>query len=330
MKNKLSLLLATTTLALALTACGSSETAETTNETSNSEQNTNQTTESTTSTETMIVTDVRGEVEIPVNPTRVVDISGSSDILSMLGYNIVGTANSDAYDYKNLPTYLEDTLADAAILGYSMVPEMDVEAIIALEPDLIVISTVQEQMYDQLSQIAPVVMVELKMVDWKEDVMNIANIFGKGAEAQAWIDSYLAEAQAVGDSIKATYGEDTSYLSYLASSGSLYLFDSAGLGTILYDDMGLARPENMPGQENVSLPVTTIEGLSAIDADFQFVVGTDEDLAVLHDNAVWNSLPAIKEGNYVELPASPYFNIGYSPIGRQVFVQEVESLLENK
>ena len=31
------------------------------------------------------VTDVKGEVEIPVNPKRIVDISGASDILSILG-----------------------------------------------------------------------------------------------------------------------------------------------------------------------------------------------------------------------------------------------------
>ncbi len=318
MKNKLSLLLTVTTLALATTACGGVKT------------DTNTNTENVATNETMVVTDVRGDVEIPVSPTKVVDLSGSSDILSMLGFNIVGTANSDAYDYKKLPTYLESTLSNATILGYSMIPEMDVESIIALEPDLIVISTVQEKMYDQLSEIAPVVMVELKMVDWKEDVMNIANTFGKSAEAQAWIDSYLAEAKEVGDSIKATYGEDISYLSYLASSGSLYLFDSAGLGTILYDDMGLARPEHMPGQENVSLPVVTVEGLAEIDADFQLVVATEEDKKFLQENSVWTNLPAIKNGNYVDLPASPYFNIGYSPIGRQVFVQEIENLLENK
>ena len=70
-------------------------------------------------------------------------------------------------------------LGDAQILGYSMLAEMDVEAIIALEPDLIVISTVQEKMYDQLSKIAPVVMVEMKQVDWKEDFMHVAKVFGK-------------------------------------------------------------------------------------------------------------------------------------------------------
>ena len=45
------------------------------------------------------VTDVKGEVEIPVNPQRIVDISGASDILSILGYDVIGTANSDGYDY---------------------------------------------------------------------------------------------------------------------------------------------------------------------------------------------------------------------------------------
>lgn len=62
--------------------------------------------------ETVTVTDVRGEVEIPADPQRIVDLSGNSDILSILGYSVVGTANSDAYDYTKFPTYLEDTLQE--------------------------------------------------------------------------------------------------------------------------------------------------------------------------------------------------------------------------
>ena len=75
--------------------------------------------------ETIIVTDVRGEVEIPADPQRIVDLSGNSDILSILGYSVVGTANSDAYDYTKFPTYLEDTLQGAEILGYSMQDTME-------------------------------------------------------------------------------------------------------------------------------------------------------------------------------------------------------------
>ena len=64
---------------------------------------------------TVTVTDVRGEVEIPADPQRIVDLSGNSDILSILGYDVIGTANSDAYDYTKFPSYLEETLDGAEI-----------------------------------------------------------------------------------------------------------------------------------------------------------------------------------------------------------------------
>lgn len=288
----------------------------------------NKTTESTPSNvEERIITDVKGEVSIPVEPQRMVDISGASDILSLLGYDVIGTANSDGYDYTKLPTYLEDVLKNAKILGYSMLAEMDVEAIIALEPDVIVISTVQEKMYDQLSKIAPVVMIEMKQVDWKEDFMHVANVFGKEEEATTWINNYLDKAAAVGDQIKATYGENSTYLSFLASAGSLFIFDQAGLGSVLYDDLGLTKPAGMPEQEDISLPVVSLEGLAEINSDYIFAIGTDEDLQTLTASSIWNGTEAVKAGNVVTLPASPYFNQGYSPIGRLAFVEEIQQLL---
>lgn len=290
--------------------------------------NENKTTESTPSNvEERVITDVKGEVSIPVDPQRMVDISGASDILSLLGYDVIGTANSDGYDYTKFPTYLEDVLKNAKILGYSMLAEMDVEAIIALEPDVIVISTVQEKMYDQLSKIAPVVMIEMKQVDWKEDFMHVANVFGKEEEATTWINNYLDKAAAVGDQIKATYGENSTYLSFLASAGSLFIFDQAGLGSVLYDDLGLTKPAGMPEQEDISLPVVSLEGLAEINSDYIFAIGTDEDLQTLTASSIWNGTEAVKAGNVVTLPASPYFNQGYSPIGRLAFVEEIQQLL---
>lgn len=332
MKKYMMVVLSIAVLMFGLVGCssnnGKNEVTKT-EDTNNGDTNTNDSEEGTTeeSEETRTVTDVKGTVEIPANPQRIVDISGASDILSLLGYDVIGTANSDGYDYTKFPSYLEDVLGDAKILGYSMLAEMDVEAIIGLEPDLIIISTVQEKMYDQLSKVAPVVMVELKQMDWKEDFMHVATIFGEEEKATAWIDEYLAKAEEVGKRIKETYGEEKSYLSFLASGGSLFIFDSAGLGTIFYDDMGLAKPEGMPEQENVSLPVVTYEGLAEINSDYIFAIATDEDLVTLKESSIWNGTEAVKEGNVIELPASPYFNQGYSPIGRLAFIEEVEELL---
>lgn len=277
---------------------------------------------------TITVTDVRGEVEIPETPERIVDLSGNSDILSILGYKVVGTANSDAYDYTKFPSYLEDTLEGATILGYSMQDTMDVEAVMNLNPDLIVISTVQEKMYDQLSEIAPTVMIQLEALNWKEDVKALAKVLNKEEEANAWLENYEKKATEAGDKIKESYGEDTTYLSFLASGGQFFIFDGAGFGDVLYKDMGLKKPEGMPEQSDISLPVVTYEGLASIKADYIFVIGTDEDYAALEANTIWNSLPAVKEGKVVKLGASPYFTQGYSSIGRDKLVDEVVGMLD--
>ena len=287
----------------------------------------NTTNEDKTTENTVTVTDVRGEVEIPSNPKRIVDLSGNSDILSILGYKVVGTANSDAYDYTKFPSYLEETLSGAKILGYSMQDTMDVEAVMNLNPDLIVISTVQEKMYDALSEIAPTVMIQLEALNWKEDVRALGKVFGKEDVANEWIANYEAKAKEAGDKIKAKYGDDTTYLSFLASGGQFFVFDGAGFGDVLYKDMGLAKPEGMPEQTDISLPVVTYEGLAAIKADYIFAIATDEDLAQLEANSIWNNLPAVKNGNVVILESSPYFNQGYSPIGREKLVDEIGDML---
>lgn len=280
-----------------------------------------------TSEKTVTVTDVRGEVEIPAEPQRIVDLSGNSDILSILGYKVIGTANSDAYDYTKFPSYLEETLKGAEILGYSMQDTMDVEAVMNLNPDLIVISTVQEKMYDQLSEIAPTVMIQLEALNWKDDVKAFAKVFNKEDAANKWLADYEAKAKAAGDKIKSEYGEDTTYLSFLASGGQFFVFDGAGFGSVLYEDMGLKKPEGMPEQSDISLPVVTYEGLASIKADYIFAIATAEDLAQLESNAIWNNLPAVKEGKVVILESSPYFNQGYSSIGRELLVNEIGDML---
>ena len=312
MKNKvLKAIVATCMTAMMFVGCASNGTA-----------NEDKTTEN-----TVTVTDVRGDVEIPADPQRIVDLSGNSDILSILGYDVVGTANSDAYDYTKFPSYLEETLKGAEILGYSMQDTMDVEAVMNLNPDLIVISTVQEKMYDALSEIAPTVMIQLEALNWKDDVRALGKVFDKEDVANEWIANYEAKAKEAGDKIKAKYGDNTTYLSFLASGGQFFVFDGAGFGDVLYKDMGLAKPAGMPEQTDISLPVVTYEGLAAIQADYIFAIATEEDLAQLEANSIWNNLPAVKNGNVVILESSPYFNQGYSPIGREKLVDEIGDML---
>lgn len=292
---------------LTLTACGS------TNNHSN--------------TEMITVKDVRGEVEIPKEAKRIVDLSGNSDILSILGYQVIGTANSDAYDYTKFPSYLKDTLKGAKILGYSMQDTMDIEAVMNLEPDVIVISTVQEKMYEQLTKIAPTIMIQNEALDWKENIHHMAEIFQRTKQAETWLSAYETKAEKLSQSIKNKYGKDTSYLSFLASGGQFFVFSDAGFGDVLYNDLGLAKPKGMPKQSDISLPVVTYEGLAEFDADYIFLITTDEMQKELENNRVWNNLPAVKNKHVITLPSSPYFNQGYSPIGREKLLDEIEGML---
>lgn len=316
-KSLLKTLLMLGTVATMLVGCGNT----------NNANNTNGEGASQSAETTVTITDIRGEVEIPAEPQRIVDLSGNSDILSLLGYKVAGTANSDAYDYTKFPSYLEEVLEGAEILGYSMQDTMDIEAVMNLNPDLIIISTVQEKMYDQLSQIAPTVMIQLEALNWKEDVKSFAKVFNKEEAANDWLTAYEAKAKAAGEAIKAEYGEETTYLSFLASGGQFFVFDGAGFGSVLYEDMSLAKPEGMPEQSDISLPVVTYEGLASISTDYIFLIATEEDLQTLESNAIWNSLPAVKEGHVVVLDSSPYFNQGYSPIGRELLVDEIGEML---
>ena len=279
------------------------------------------------SSETRKVETVKGEVEIPANPKKIVDISGSSEELVLLGHNVVGTSNVDSYDTSNVPAYMKDKLGDAKVVGHSMMETADVEAILACEPDLIIMSTRQEQIYDELKEIAPTVMLEDQSNDWEQKLEDIAKLFGQEDEAQKWLDAYYAKAEKLGKEIKKANGEDTTYLTVLATSGSFMVFSEGGIGTVLKDDMKLPQPANMPEQDSITLPTVTMEGLSEIDADHIIVIATESDKADLEASSVWSQIRAVKDGNVTILDASPYFSQAYNPIGRELLLESVRNEL---
>ncbi len=274
--------------------------------------------------ETRTVQSVKGKVEIPANPKRIVDISGSSEELVLLGHAPVATANVDSYETTKVPSYIEDKLGDAKVVGHSMMDTMDIEAILAAEPDLIIMAPRQEKIYDQLKEIAPVVMLEDRSNDWEAKLKDVAALFGQEKQAQEWLDAYYKKAEELGKEIKKANGEDTTYLTVLASSGQFMVFTEGGIGTVLKEDMKLPQPTNMPKQDSITLPTVTMEGLSEIDADHIIVIATESDKADLDASTVWPEIRAVKEGNVTILDASPYFSQAYNPVGRELLLQSIK------
>ena len=113
-----------------------------------------------------VVTHALGETEIAAKPQRVVVLDGGEldDVLS-LGLTPVGLASPEGAAEQ--PSYLADRLAGVADVG--TINNLDLEAIGALRPDLIVGSKLRaDKMYPQLSAIAPTVFSIRPGFPWKE------------------------------------------------------------------------------------------------------------------------------------------------------------------
>ncbi|KGJ50209.1 ferrichrome ABC transporter substrate-binding protein [Clostridium sp. NCR] len=278
------------------------------------------------SNEKRTVQSVKGDVEIPADPKRIVDISGSSEELLILGRTPVATANVDSYETTKVPSYIEDKLKDTKVVGHSMMDTMDVEAILGTNPDLIIMSQRQEKIYDQLKEIAPVVMIKDYANDWRSKLIDVSKLFNQEDKAKEWLSNYDKKAEELGKEVVAKNGDQT-YLTVLATQGQFMVFSDAGIGTIVNDDMKLARPKDMPKQDGITLPTVSMEGLTEIDADHIIVIATDSDKKDLENSSVWSQIRAVKDGNVTILDASPYFTQSYNPIGRELLLESVKNEL---
>ncbi|HGM3505991.1 TPA: ABC transporter substrate-binding protein [Clostridioides difficile] len=283
-------------------------------------------TEDKNKSETRVVQSVKGEVKIPSNPKKIVDISGSSEELLLAGHKPVATANVDSYETDKLPSYIREELKDVKIVGHSMMDTMDMEAILEVNPDLIIMSQRQEKIYDQLKEIAPVVMMKDYANDWRSKLTDVSKLFDKEEEAKSWLQKYDEKAIKLGKEVIEKNGEKT-YLPVLASSGQFMVFSDGGIGTLINDDMKLARPKNMPKQDGITLPMVSMEGLTDIDADHIVVIATESDKKDLENSAIWAQIRAVKDGNVTILDAAPFFSQSYNPIGKELLLESVKNEL---
>ncbi|UWD49869.1 iron-hydroxamate ABC transporter substrate-binding protein [Clostridioides difficile] len=276
--------------------------------------------------DTRVVQSVKGEVKIPSNPKKIVDISGSSEELLIAGHKPIATANVDSYETDKLPSYIREELKDVKIVGHSMMDTMDMEAILEANPDLIIMSQRQEKIYDQLKEIAPVVMMKDYANDWRSKLTDVSKLFDKEDEAKSWLQKYDEKSTKLGKEVAEKNGEKT-YLPVLASSGQFMVFSDGGIGTLINDDMKLARPKNMPKQDGITLPMVSMEGLTDIDADHIIVIATESDKKDLENSAIWAQIRAVKDGNVTILDAAPFFSQSYNPIGKELLLESVKNEL---
>jgi len=239
-----------------------------------------------------------GETCIPEAPQRVVVLdTGELDNALALGAPVVGAPVADATQYQ---AYLADQLEGITDTG--SISEPNLEAILALSPDLIIGSKQRyEAIYEQLSQIAPTVFTESLRVPWQQNFNFHADALGKTAEAAELIASYdahVADLQAaLGDKLETT---TISIVRFRPGQVRLYL-KSSYIGYIL-QDVGLKRPASQ--DEDTFSAEISLEEVQTVDADYIFVTGYDVDDSerdTFLNSPLWQTLGAVQNGHVVDI-----------------------------
>lgn len=256
-----------------------------------------------------VVKHAMGETTVPANPQRVVVLdTGELDTALALGVKPVGAVSTS--QGGSFPAYLADRTEGITNVGTIQQPNL--EAIIALKPDLILSSKLRhEAIYPQLSQIAPTVFTEAVGVVWKENLMLHADALGKSAEAQKLMDDYTARL----DEFKAKMGDrlantKVSTVRFLSGGKVRIYMKQSFIGTVL-QDAGLPRPAAQ--DKDVFAEEVSKERIPEMDGDVMFVTtfGSSEEtaLATFESDPLWSQLSVVKANKVYAVP-DDYWMLG--------------------
>lgn len=254
-----------------LAACGSTE--ETTkSDTANAES------------EEMTVTHELGETTFNKNPEKVVVFDfGVLDSMDKLGIEAVA-----GVPQANIPSYLEKYEDAEKYENVGTLKEADFEAINAMEPDLIIISGRQADMYEEFSEIAPTIHMAVDttnyMESFKENMTTLGEIFGKEdqiTEELATIDTKIEEVK------ETVSGSDEKALIVLANEGKVSAYGAASRFGIIHDVFGVKQADEGIEASTHGQSIS-YEYILETNPDMMFVV--DRNAAVGNDASAAESL----------------------------------------
>jgi iron complex transport system substrate-binding protein len=270
-------------------ANGNSESeSSTTNEQSSSENES-------ASEEVRVIQHAMETTEIKGTPERIVVLTNEgTEALLAMGVKPVGAVKSWTGD----PWYphIKDQMEGVEVVGLES--EVNVEAIAALQPDLIIGNKMrQEEIYEQLKAIAPTVFAETLRGDWKENFKLYAKAINKEEEGNKVLsdfDNRIAELrEKLGDKINTK----VSVVRFMPGKVRIYYKDT--FSGIIFDQIGLARPEAQ--NKNEFAAEITRERIPEMEGDilFYFTYETgDGEASKLEEE--WINDPLFKNLNVVK------------------------------
>lgn len=252
-------------LVIFLVACGSDDDAE---KTESDEKDSEE-------PQTVTVEHELGTTEVDKNPEKVVVFDmGSLDTLDKLGIEVTGVPQQSVPDY--LSKYEGDEYENVGGLK-----EPDFEKIAEIDPDLIIISGRQGDMYDELQELGDTIFLGVDtdnyMESFENNVNTIGEIFDKETEAADALDAIEEKI----DKAKETAEEaDKNGLIILANDDKISAYGPSSRFGLIHDVVGVPAVDE-------GIEVST----HGQNVSFEYVVEQDPDLLYVIDRGA-----AIGEG----------------------------------
>lgn len=287
-----------------------------------------------TQSDPITVVDARGvEVTLEDGPAEnVVALEWmEAENLVTLGVMPVGVADVDGYSTWVTASPLDDNVTD---VGTRQEPSVD--AIVSLEPDLVIVEEGGSAQAAQFEEYAPVLVVRGSdasdnLEQMKANFTMIAEAVGKQAEAEAILDEFdasladgtaaLADAGVAGDGFAMADGWTE------GGSVSVRMFGRGSLFSDIATELGLENQWTEDVDAEWGLGQTDIEGLSTLDDLHFFYHATDEDQwpELLDDNPIWANLPFVQSDQVYPLQPGTWTFGG--PRSAEQFIDQVVAAL---
>ncbi len=220
-----------------------------------------------------------GEVEAPGAPERVVTLyEGALDTALAAGVMPLGAVTTRGGD--GVARYIEAHLGAQRPAIVGVVREINLEAVLALRPDLILAPPqLPEAQYRLLSRIAPTVVPlseGLQPEAWRDEARLFGQAMGRDAEIEAMLEQVDARAAAVAERIAADAAPSAVLVRWMPQ-GPMVMSDqlfTAGLlraAGVAIHAAGLVR-EGVSHSDPLSL-----ENLARLEADWLFLATLNEE-----------------------------------------------------
>lgn len=264
-----------------------------------------------------------GTTELKKAPKRIVILDNLyGEILDPLDITPVGatTGQSDSQEFSTL---FKKQYKDAKVVSVGWQGNPDLDKIAELKPDLILMTGEQEDLYDELSEIAPTVGYQINTDenwDYHETSLKVAEIFDKRDEMKKDLDRLDAREAVFAENVKAKFGDQK--LMYLRVTGNDIRYYAYGHFGYLYDTYKFNRAQTFNPEDMYQ--VIDIDKLKDLNPDLLIVQADSQELLdnKLKNTPVWSNLKAVQNNNVIYADYSTYM-LGFGIVSQEAIMNQI-------